>query len=84
MTTTQFERLPLDEKTNYLWDNGICFGQRLVQGSYILSIFSLDHFYVEAKYSRQNNRVDHIRVVREFPEWESYVSRTVSQLLHLT
>lgn len=84
MTTAQFQQLPLDEKTNYLWDNGVCFGQRLVKGRYVLSIFCLSHFYVEARYSRENNRVDSIRVMNEIDLWESYVTRTVSQLLQLS
>ena len=84
MTIREFQALPIDEKTNYLWDYGVCFGQRLVANRYVLSIFNLGGFYVEAKYSRKNNRVDEIKVVHELPTWESYVDRVLDQLVRLT
>jgi hypothetical protein len=83
MTTRQFRQLPIDEKTNYLWDYGVCFGQRLVNNRYVVSIFRLNHFYVEARYSRNNNAVEHIRVIAEIADWEAYVDRVLDQALRL-
>ena len=47
MDLTAFNRLPLDEKTNYMWDHGVCLAQRIVENRYILCIFELNGFYVE-------------------------------------
>jgi hypothetical protein len=30
MNIKNFNHLPLDEKTNYLWDNGVCLSQRSI------------------------------------------------------
>ena len=60
MELNLFNRLPLDQKTTYMWDNGICLAQRIVENRYILCIFELDGFFVEAIYSRRNNRVNAI------------------------
>lgn len=84
MTRIEFSQLPPDEKTNYLWDYGICFGQRMVGKHYILSIFQLEDFFVEARYLRDNSGVSSIRVIREFPEWEAYIGRTIRRLYHLS
>lgn len=83
MNIQDFAHLPLDEKTNYLWDNGICLGQRLVDKRYIVSIFDLGHFFVEVKYSSQNTGIDLIRIMEEVNDWEAYVDRTIYQLFHL-
>jgi hypothetical protein len=84
MTTRDFTLLPPDEKTNYLWDNGICIGQRLVDYAYIVSIFDLGSFFVEVRYSRSNTGIDAIRVMEEVPAWEAYVDRTICRLFHLS
>tara|TARA_Y100000385_G_scaffold82012_1_gene83986 strand:- start:2994 stop:3275 length:282 start_codon:yes stop_codon:yes gene_type:complete len=83
MDLTAFNRLPLDEKTNYMWDHGICLAQRIVENRYILCIFDLNGFYVEAIYSRRNNRVNAILPIADLPEWEGYVDQVVTNLLHL-
>ncbi len=83
MTIRDFSHLPLDEKTNYLWDNGICLGQRLVDRRYIVSIFDLGNFFVEVKYSSKNTGIDLIRIMEEVIDWEAYVDRTIYQLYHL-
>lgn len=83
MTIRDFSQLPLDEKTNYLWDNGVCLGQRLVDRSYIVSIFDLGGFFVEVKYSSANTGIDLIRIMEEVIDWEAYVDRTIYQLCHL-
>ncbi len=84
MTLEEFTALPLDEKTNYLWDYGVCIGQRLHPEKFIVCIFHLEDFYVEALYSRNNNRVNQIRPLRELPEWEAYVECTLRQLVQLS
>lgn len=84
MTSRDFQQLPFDEKTNHLWDHGVCYGQRLVANRYIMSIFRVNEFYVEARYSRRNNKVDTISVIREVPLWEDYVDRVLQQLCRLT
>lgn len=83
MDLTAFNRLPLDEKTNYMWDHGVCLSQRIVENRYILCIFELNGFYVEAIYSRRNNRVNAILPIAELPEWEGYVDQVLTNLLHL-
>ncbi len=80
MKANDFCNLPLDERTNYLWDNGVCLNQRLVENKYIICIFSLDSFYVEAIYSRENNKVNTIRAVDGLIKWESYVDCVIRQL----
>ena len=82
MDLQSFNRLPLDEKTNYMWDHGICLAQRIIENRYILCIFDLSGFYVEAIYSRRNNRVNAILPIADLPEWEGYVDSMVNRLLH--
>ncbi|MFK7756757.1 MAG: hypothetical protein AB8B53_07480 [Flavobacteriales bacterium] len=81
MDIVKFTRLPKDEKTNYLWDFGICLGQRLIGEYEIICLFELDEFYVEAVYSRENNKVDHIIPVIEMPHWDAYVDLVLVELL---
>lgn len=84
MTLDQFTKMPVDEQTNYLWDNGICLGQRMFQNQYIVCIFSIDNFFVEARYSKNNNGVDAILPLRDVLEWEAYVDRNLRQLIYLS
>ena len=83
MELNLFNRLPLDQKTTYMWDNGICLAQRIVENRYILCIFELDGFFVEAIYSRRNNRVNAILPIADIPEWEEYVDQVLTNLLKL-
>ena len=83
MDLTSFNRLPLDEKTNYMWDHGTCHAQRIVENRYILCIFELNDFYVEAIYSRRNNRVNAILPIADLPEWQGDVARGLTNLLSL-
>ena len=83
MDLQAFNRFPLDEKTNYMWDHGVCLAQRIVENRYILCIFELGGFYVEAIYSRRNNRVNAILPIADIPEWEGYVDQVVSKLLRI-
>jgi hypothetical protein len=43
----------------------------------------LNGFYVEAIYSRRNNRVNAILPIADLPEWEGYVDQVLTNLLHL-
>lgn len=81
MRIHDFDNLPFDEKTNYLWDHGICLNQRLVDDRYIICIFEVDNFFVEAVYSRNNNCVNSIAPITELNHWEKYVELVVMQLL---
>ncbi len=81
MDIIKFTQLPQDEKTNYLWDFGICLGQRLIRQEEIICLFQVDLFYVEAIYSRENNRVESIRPLLEMPEWEAYVELILLELV---
>jgi len=83
MELNLFNRLPLDEKTSYMWDNGVCLAQRIVENRYILCIFQLDEFFVEAIYSRRNNRVNAILPIADIPEWEGYVDQVLSSIFKL-
>jgi hypothetical protein len=83
MNITKFTRLPKDEKTNYLWDYGVCLGQRLIGEHEIVCLFELDAFYVEAVYSRENNCVDEISPLLELPQWDAYVDLMLLELLNL-
>lgn len=76
-----FERLPLDEKTNFLWDRGVCLNQRVVGEREIICIFSLEDFYVEAVYSRENNCVNSISPLMNQRSWSIYVECVVQELL---
>ena len=82
MTIKNFDHLPLDEKTNYLWDKGVCLSQRVIDAGDIICIFHVDDFYVEATYSRNNNRVDRIVPIPEIKKFEVYVDTLILQLLH--
>ena len=55
MKLDTFNRLPLDQKTSYMWDHGVCLAQRIIENRYILCIFEVNGFFVEAIYSRRNN-----------------------------
>ena len=57
--------------------------RRIVENRYILCIFGLNGFYVEAIYSRRNNRVNAILPIADLPEWEGYVDQVLINLLHL-
>jgi len=81
MKIKRFTNLPLDEKTNYLWDHGVCLNQRLVDNSHIVCIFSLDDFFVEAIYSKNNNRVNSIAPV-DLRNWEAYVDLIIHKMLN--
>ncbi|NNE54597.1 MAG: hypothetical protein HKN32_01160 [Flavobacteriales bacterium] len=81
MKIDTFQQLPLDEKTNYLWDRGVCLNQRLVDENYIVCIFSLDDFFVEAVYSKANNRVNSIAPIVSHKKWEAYVDVVILNLL---
>jgi len=81
MDIVKFTELPKDEKTNYLWDFGICLGQRLIGESEIVCLFEVNEFYVEAVYSRENNSVDQILPLLEVPQWEAYVDIVLIELL---
>ena len=83
MDITKFTRLPKDEKTNYLWDFGVCLGQRLIGEHEIVCLFELDAFYVKAVYSRENNCVDDISPLLELPHWDAYVDLVLLELLNL-
>lgn len=84
MEISEFNKLPLDQKTNYLWDNGICLNQRLVKNQYIVCIFSLDTFYVEAVYSKRNNKVDRIAPINDLRKWEAYVDAVIMNIFCLS
>ncbi|MEC8113474.1 MAG: hypothetical protein VX101_02135 [Bacteroidota bacterium] len=84
MQLDSFNRLPLDQKTNYMWDHGVCLAQRVIENRYILCIFEVNGFFVEAIYSRRNNRVNAILPIADLPEWEANVDQTLTQLLKLS
>lgn len=81
MKIKDFNSLPFDEKTNYLWDHGVCLNQRLVDEGFIICIFEVDNFFVEAVYSRNNNCVNSIVPIIELKQWEGYVDCVLLQLL---
>jgi hypothetical protein len=43
----------------------------------------LDGFFVEAIYSRRNNRVNAILPIADIPEWEGYVDQVLTTLFKL-
>jgi len=83
MDLRTFNRLPLDEKTNYMWDHGNCISQRMVENRYILCIFEIEGFYVEAIYSKQNNRVNAILPIMGMESWESYVDNVIEKVTQM-
>lgn len=84
MKIEDFNKLPLDERTNYLWDHGICTSQRLIRNEYIVCIFELEHFFVEARYSTNDNRVDDVQPISELNLWESYVDLELRAIFSLS
>ena len=44
---------------------------------YILCIFEINGFYVEAIYSKQNNRVNAILPIMGMESWEAYVDQVI-------
>ena len=83
MKLDTFNRLPLDQKTNYMWDHGTCLAQRIIENRYILCIFEVNGFFVAAIYSRRNNRVNAILPIADIPQWEGYVDQVLTNLLKL-
>ena len=83
MDLRTFNRLPLDEKTNYMWDHGNCISQRMVENRYILCIFEINGFYVEAIYSKQNNRVNAILPIMGMDAWEAYVDQLIRKVTEM-
>ena len=83
MELNLFNRLPLNEKTSYMWDKGVCHASRVVEVSYFLCIYELDGFFVEAIYSSRNKRVNAIVPIVSIPEWEGYVDQVLTNLLKL-
>ena len=83
MELNLFNRLPLNEKTSYMWDQGVCHSARVVEDRYILCIYELDGFFVEAIYSRRNKRVNAILPLAHVLEWEGYVDQVLTNLLKL-
>jgi hypothetical protein len=83
MKLDTFNRLPLDQKTSYMWDHGVCLAQRIIENRYILCIFEVNGFFVEAIYSRRNNRVNAILPIADIPQWEGYVDQVLTNLLKL-
>ena len=77
MDLRTFNPLPLDEKTNYMWAHGNSSSQRMVENRYILCIFEINGFYVEAIYSKQNNRVNAILPIMGMESWEAYVDQVI-------
>ena len=84
MNIEQFNRLPLDERTNYLWEHGVCTSQRLIRNEYIVCIFQLENFFVEARYSTNDNRVDDVKPITELMYWEAYVDLQLRSLFSLS
>jgi len=84
MNITKFNKMPLDERTNYLWDHGVCTTQRLVKNEYIVCIFQLDNFFVEARYSTNDNCVDDVKPIQELNLWEAYVDLELKSLFSLS
>lgn len=82
MDIISFTQLPKDEKTNYLWDHGVCLGQRLIAEHEIICLFEVNEFYVEAVYSRENNCVEKIKPLLDMPHWEAHVDLTLLELLN--
>lgn len=83
MEAEKFIQLPLDKKLNYLWDHGECAHQRTIENGHTLCLFSLDDFFVEAIYSKDNNEVLSLRFMNEFVKWSSYVDRFISEKFNL-
>lgn len=84
MNITKFSQMPLDEKTNYLWDHGVCTTQRLVRNEYVVCIFRLEDFFVEARYSKHDNCVKDVKAIKELDLWEAYVDLQLTCLFSLS
>jgi len=83
MEAEKFIQLPLDKKLNYLWDHGECAHQRTINSGDTLCLFSLDDFFVEAIYSKNNNEVLSLRFMKEYLSWSSYVERLINERLNV-
>lgn len=83
MSIQDFELLPFDEKTTFLWDQGVCLNQRIVDQHEIICIFSVEDFYVEAVYCRDNNCVVGISTLNDHSSWEVYVELVLRDLVPL-
>ncbi len=83
MEAEKFIQLPLDKKLSYLWDHGECVHQRTIRNGHTLCLFSLDDFFVETVYSKQNNEVLSIRFMEEFLTWSAYVERVINQQFNI-
>jgi hypothetical protein len=82
MSIQEFSQLPLDEMTNYLWDNGVCISQRLASKKAVVCIFQIDAFFVEAVYSSKDNRVERIQPIIELREWDAYVDCLIRSVIY--
>jgi len=83
MRIKDFKKLPLDVKTNYIWDCGVCLHQELIDPTSMKCIFNVNGFFVEALYSANDNGIKAIEPFQDYYSWEGYVDRQVNYLLRL-
>lgn len=80
MKVEEFIEMPMDQKTNYLWDRGQCIFQETIQDGYSVCVFELEDFYVEAVFSK--HKILKIRHMAEITNFEAYVDSVTNAILN--
>ncbi|GIV32778.1 MAG: hypothetical protein KatS3mg031_0313 [Chitinophagales bacterium] len=73
MTAARFNRLMMDAKANFLWDNGVYVGERVSYNKYLIKIYSLMDFYVEVYYGMEDNKIEDIYAIETEEDWEGFL-----------
>lgn len=73
MTAKNFNELSIENKSTYLWENGIYVDERVSYNKYLIKIYSLDDFYVEVYYSIEDNKIEDIYGVETDEDWEGFL-----------
>ena len=63
ITPKEFNDMFDDQKSTYLWDNGIFVSERFVKDDYIVKSYSLLDFYVDVYYSLHDNKIETINAL---------------------
>lgn len=73
MTTTEFERLSINEQAEYVWSHQLLDIRMDLQHRILL--YSLPDFYVEVDYHAKENRIVRIKAFRDIRKLSPYLKK---------
>jgi hypothetical protein len=71
MTANNYDKLPVSQKADILWDEGK-FIDSIELNDFDVSLYALDNRYFEMYYSLENNRIEKIRVIHDPSRLKKY------------